>query len=148
MLFRSIRKSFEARHGAYESYARGGGDALCILSGRVLRLAAIPGANCSSRAIALAQWHFRDRYPVLRCFNHLFPGSDCDSRDFNRLCQTQDVRGVIPTLAQDGSVVTEVVPSRYGPNPFAGRVGAHLTSKEWMNVLRSYKEQLGCEEEQ
>ncbi len=143
----SIRKSFEARHGAYESYARGGGDHLPILSGLFLRQAAIPETDCGSRAMALASWHYHDRYPVLRCFNHLFPGSDCDSRAFDKLRETQEVRGVIPTLKQDGSIVMEIVPSRYGSNPLAGSVGAHITGKEWMDVLRSYKEQLGCEEE-
>ncbi len=143
----SIRKSFETRYGAYESYARGGGDFLYILSGRGLRSAAIPGTSCSSQAIFLAEWHFRDRYPVLRCLSHLFPGSDCDSRAFDKLMDAAEVRGVIPTLAQDGSVALEVVPSGYGPNPLAGHAAAHLMTKEWADVLRSYKKQLGCEEE-
>ena len=81
---------------------------------------------------------------MLSCVNHLFPGSDWDSRAFDKLRETQEVRGVIPTLIQDGSIVMEIVPSRYGSNPLAANVGAHLTAKEWRQVLQEYKDQLGC----
>ena len=88
---RKVRKERATVHGVYSSYDRCGGDALYIWSGRGLRMAADLRMDCESRAGRIAEWRLRNRLPLIRCQNHVFPGTDCDSREFIRLLTEEEI---------------------------------------------------------
>ncbi len=143
------REAAHRRKGLFVSYERLGGSALGALSGEQLdRVLRTPQSSCLDKVVAYVTNDVASRLPVLWCVDHLLPGENCMRTGFRERVLENNVRGVMPTLEQDGSVIVVAVPTRYDPNPFAFNAMARMTGHEWQRLVDSWKKQLGCEDEQ